>query len=442
MASIYARGKRLWFRLRDESGKWVSRPTPNDFDTCHEGAEAKECSMCKAQRAKAKRYARTAQEQTNKRAAGTVATPDTVRSYATKWKEERVKRGVGTAKVDLSRLEKYALPQLGSIRLAEVKPRDVRDVVRALRAANTRAPRTILHIKNSLHAMFESALVDELIATNPVMFKPGELPKKQDKDPTWRSQATYTVNEVERLISDARIPVERRVQYALKAIAGLRHGEMAALRWRYIDHDAAPLARINVMESYDSATQTVKGTKTGDTRAVPMHPTLAKILATWKLSHWERIYGRAPTADDFVVPARTLQPIHSSDANHAMKDDLDALELRRKAGKSRDRGGHDLRSWYKTRCIEDGADSLIIRRTTHAPPKDVDSGYERFSWGTICRELSKLKVEILDGEVLALATGCLATAIEAAILAADLDLALALVAQLRELAVTPSLRVA
>jgi len=55
--------------------------------------------------------------------------------------------------------------------------------------------------------------------------------------------------------------------------------------------------------------------------------------------------------------------------------------------------------------MEDGADSLILRRTTHAAPKDVARGYERFSWATICREVAKLQIGLLDGEILALATG-------------------------------------
>jgi hypothetical protein len=106
---------------------------------------------------------------------------------------------------------------------------------------------------------------------------------------------------------------------------------------------------------------------------VPVHPTLAKILAAWKLSHWERIYGRAPTPDDFVVPTRNMTPVDSSDANHALKADLAVLGLRLEAGEHRDRGGHDLRGWYQTRTIEDGGDSLIIRRTTHAPPRGRSS---------------------------------------------------------------------
>jgi hypothetical protein len=140
-----------------------------------------------------------------------------------------------------------------------------------------------------------------------------------------------------------------------------------------------------------------------------MHPTLAKIIATWRLSHWSRLYGRQPTPDDLVVPTRNLTPIDASDAVHAFKDDLESLGLRVEAGERRDRGGHDLRGWYKTRCIEDGADSLIIRRTTHAPPRDVNAGYERFTWATICREVSKLRVGILGGEGLPLATSLATT---------------------------------
>jgi hypothetical protein len=35
-----------------------------------------------------------------------------------------------------------------------------------------------------------------------------------------------------------------------------------------------------------------------------MHPTLGKIIAAWRLSHWSLLYGRQPTLDDLVVPTR------------------------------------------------------------------------------------------------------------------------------------------
>jgi integrase len=362
MASVYWHHGKWWARFRDESGRWVSRATPYD------ATEDKR---------KAVRFADETQRVIDeRREAGTMSGSMTVARYAEQWSAERAARGVVVAEADLARMQKYALPAIGAVPLNTVRPKHARDIVRQLRAAGELAPRTIVGLFRTLRTMFESAVVDELIEVNPIKAKPGDLPKQRDQDPTWRSQATFTVGEVERLISDPAIPVERRVQYALKALAGMRHGEVAALAWRAIDYTAEPLARINVVRGYNSATGKIKTTKTEDGRAVPMHPTLAKILATWRLSHWSRLYGRQPTLDDLVVPTRNLTPIAASDAVHAFKADLEVLGLRVEAGERRDRGGHDLRGWYKTRCIEDGADSLIIRRTTHAPPRDVNAGYE------------------------------------------------------------------
>lgn len=396
MASVYARGGKLWCKLKGlkRPGEWAAKATP----------------YVVGEEAKAERYAAEAQKALDERhapasvAGGAIAIMPTVAAYLARWSADRAAVGIGSAETDRKRLERHAMPQVGTLRMDEVRPRHIRDMVRALKAAGELAPRSILHVFRALHTMFENALVDELVTVNPVVVKPGELPKKRDKDPEWRSQATYAVCEVERLISDPAIPVERRVQYALKALAGLRHGEVAALHWRHYDQTAEPLGRLTIAVAYCSHKRRIKATKTEETRSVPVHPVLAKVLAEWKLSHWERIYGRSPGLDDLVVPTRNMTPVNAADAGKAFKLDLAELELRVEAGEHRDRGGHDLRSWYETRAIEDGADSLILRRTTHAAPKDVAGGYERFSWATICREVGKLQIGLLDGEILALGT--------------------------------------
>ena len=72
-------------------------------------------------------------------------------------------------------------------------------------------------------------MADEFIDATPCVVIKGELPKKTDKDPSWRATAVYTREEIEQLISDQRIPEDRCVLYALEAVAGPRHGEAAAL---------------------------------------------------------------------------------------------------------------------------------------------------------------------------------------------------------------------
>jgi hypothetical protein len=41
-----------------------------------------------------------------------------------------------------------------------------------------------------------------------------------------------------------------------------------------------------------------KSVKIGKQREVPVHPTLAKLLVTWKLTGWREMMGRAPKPDD------------------------------------------------------------------------------------------------------------------------------------------------
>jgi integrase len=101
-------------------------------------------------------------------------------------------------------------------------------------------------------------VVDELITSNPCVLKRGELPGKIDKDPTWRSGAVFTREEVERLISDERVPEDRRLFYAVAFLAGLRTGEVSALRWRAYDSEVERLRKLLVAASFNTRTRTEK----------------------------------------------------------------------------------------------------------------------------------------------------------------------------------------
>lgn len=392
---LFLRGNMIWYSLPNADGKWKNKTTGYRYPAELEAAKTMLASILRGLRAHRERAERGD------------APVDTFREYVKQWLADREAREIGAVDQERARLDKYVLPVLGDMTVEEIRPRHIRDLVRALRARKGKdkiAPRTVVHIFMIVHNVFESAFIDELVLANPVKVKSGELPKKVDADPEWRANATYIVREVERLISDPIIPAQRRVQYALKALTGMRHGEIAALCWRHLDYTFEPLPRITVAQAWDTPERELKSTKTEQVRYVPMHPTLKAVLASWKLEHWERVYGRKPTPDDYVVPTRNFTCVDGGDAAAAFHDDLDALELRKEAGKKRRRGGHDLRAFYRTRLQEDGADSQVVRATTHAPDKSVDGGYTRFSWSVMCREIGKLRVSILDGKVLPLLT--------------------------------------
>jgi integrase len=264
----------------------------------------------------------------------------------------------------------------------EVRPRHIRDLVLTMRKDGALAPRSIRNVYGVLATMFRTAVADELILATPCALSRGILPKKVDKAPAWRATAIFTRPEVEQLISDARIPEDRRVLYALKGIAGLRHTEAATLRWRQYDATLEPLGALNLEK-----------TKTGVPRRIPVHPTLARLLAEWKLSGWERTYGRRPEADDIIVPTRNFTERPSSDSQRSLGLDLDTLKLRR-------RRGHDLRRTFVTLAQVDGARRDLLETITHGPRGDIINVYSSFPWPALCAEVAKLEVDVRGGQVI------------------------------------------
>jgi len=175
----------------------------------------------------------------------------TIRELVEDWLARREARSVPAVRDEKARLRLHVLPVLGKLRLSELRPRHVRDLVAGLRATKARrggllAPRTVRHVYAALHQVLHDAVVDEVIPANPCVLKRGELPPKIDKDPTWRPGAVFTREEVEALCSDPRIPEDRRVLYGIELLTGMRSGEAAALPWRAYDPTPTPLGRLVV----------------------------------------------------------------------------------------------------------------------------------------------------------------------------------------------------
>lgn len=108
-----------------------------------------------------------------------------------------------------------------------------------------------------------------------------------------------------RVISDERIPEDRRVYYALGFLAGMRASEIAGLHWRDVDLTREPLGCVRIaVQAERDLSGAERDTKTGDVRDVPIHPAIAAILAAWKLGGYARQFARQPTDEALVVPSR------------------------------------------------------------------------------------------------------------------------------------------
>jgi integrase len=364
MASLYRKRGTWWARYQDEQGKWKGCPT----------------GIAEAERSQADRWlAAFVRELGRGRDDDGVIT---VRRFLERWIKERRGLGLVTAGNDEQRLLDHAAP-LHDIPIADVRPRHIRELIIGLRTSGKFAPRTIRHVYGTLATMFRSAVAQEVIAATPCVLERGVLPKKVDKDPEWRATAIFSRGEIESIISDERILADRRVVYALKALAALRHAEAATLRWSQYDPRAEPLGSIALGK-----------TKTSVPRLIPVHPTLARILAEWRLSGWESTFGRRPRPDDLIVPTRLGTVRQSPDTQHTFLEDLERIGLR-------GRRGHDLRRSFITLARVDGA-GPALEVVTHGPRGSIVDLYTTWPWPTLCAAVRCLRVELLGGAVFTL----------------------------------------
>lgn len=381
MSGIYPKRGRLYFRLK-VGGKWVGIAT--EFKVGQE------------------RQARAMLDRLEVRqAAGEVVAPGsvgppTVAGWLPAWLKSR-QAHVQTWRNDDSVMRLHVVPMLGHRRLDEVRPKHLVDLVRSWRARtgnDTMAPKSIYNAYSTVSAYFRDAALEDLIASTPCVLTKHQLGPKVDSDPEFRAQAQFGRAELEQLISDDRVPLDRRVFYALEGVAGLRLGEVSGLLWRNtsvpVPEHPGSLDMLLVAFSYGRAFP-----KGAVTRPVPVHPVLAAVLATWRLRGYEAFTGRKPLPDDLVLPyppgtVTKRGPWRIKDwVRERFVRDLETLGLRH-------RRGHDLRRTCISLARSDGAQKDIHKRTTHKPPREVIEGYTTFEWPVVCREVLKFQMKLRD----------------------------------------------
>lgn len=337
------------------------------------------------------------------RAAANVLPPapsKTVEGYLAEWVARRETEGVRNVRNEERFFLSHVNPVIGHMDLEAVTRMDVRRIVNELgakksdRTGDAYAPRTILHVYRVLATALNDAVTEGLLAANPCTLKTrrGELPKKRDKELRWRAEAVYTREEAESLISDERIPLDRRTFYALMFLTGMRSSEAAGRLWRDYDATAEPLGKMTVCTQADGGSDEHE-TKTGDYREVPVHPTLAAILAEWRLSGFPMLFGRAPRPDDPIVPSRASTRTRmrfraNSTRYQRLEEDIELLGMRSPPALQ-----HSIRATFLSLLEIDGANMGVVRRATHGAPSDVLGGYLRPPWPDQCRELGKLRLQ-------------------------------------------------
>jgi integrase len=101
------------------------------------------------------------------------------------------------------------------------------EVVELLRSNDRLAPKTIRNVYATLRALFRDALLEELVAVDACFLPRGALPSPREVSPSAarRKLSVFSREEIRLMLTDERVPADRRMLCALLLLTGMRHGE-------------------------------------------------------------------------------------------------------------------------------------------------------------------------------------------------------------------------
>ncbi|MCB9601265.1 MAG: tyrosine-type recombinase/integrase [Sandaracinus sp.] len=209
---------------------------------------------------------------------------------------------------EVARLRDHLRPVLGPVRLDAITVDHVRRVLAELRSKTSKrtgrplAANTITNTFGTLAKCLRDASKE--LGRQGVAWVPPVDQLDDDEIPVLvdRPREGFPREELESLLTDARIPDERRVFWALLGLTGMRHNEGAGLRWSDVDFRAEPLARILLTQQAGGLRLKEDKRGRGLSREIPVHPTLRAVLEQWRTKGFAETFGRHPRPSDYVSP--------------------------------------------------------------------------------------------------------------------------------------------
>lgn len=291
---------------------------------------------------------------------------------------------------DQTRFRLHVSPSLGEMRIGDIRPQHVHELLLQLHAGHLSA-KSVRNVHGVLNAMLEQARFKDLLVDNPARLPRGKLPRVAKK-----TKPMFTRQELQTLVTDPRIAEHRRVFYALQGLAGMRLGEASGRRWRDVDFYAPGLSSIRVATQYEDAPlKTADEAEDTRERLVPIHPFLREILIAWWGVGFERTYGAPPNGehDWLCADPRTGLPRSQNQAIKALYRDLAKVGIKHRTGETdRGRSCHAFRHSFISLARSDGAQKAALETVTHNAKGDVMDGYTQYLWPATCQAVGSLKM--------------------------------------------------
>jgi len=274
---------------------------------------------------------------------------------------------------DARHIRTYAVEFFRDARLSDIARADAYRFALALR--DTQKRKTAKNIWGTTRTLFRDAHLQGLIATDPCALPRGFWGRAVSVP-----RAPYSALEARTLTEHPDVRPDFRVWLALALYTGMREGEVCGRRFRDWDPEGAPLGAITVASQYRD-----EPLKTKRPRRVPVHPALHRVLVAWRDGGFELVFGRPPTADDWIVPRRGR-----IDLPHTRSSAYKAFQTACELAAVTPHSLHSTRHTFITWARRGGARADVLEVVTHNAAGKIIDQYTHWDWAPLCEAVSCL----------------------------------------------------
>ncbi|MEM9521542.1 MAG: site-specific integrase [Actinomycetota bacterium] len=288
----------------------------------------------------------------------------TLEQWLNRWIDDReaVGRIRPTTAASYRAKVRYVRQHLPGMELPDVSPVALTAMYASMRDGGLSA-RSVRYLHTIVRKAYADAIAMGLVAANPTdgAIPPSTSAATAAERKVWSGAAGRAFLEWD------KIPMNRRVCWALVLTGGLRRGELAGLRWSSVDGDEVKIERTRSTGAGGAVVlgepKTAKGRRT-----VVVPPSTAAMLRKWRTSQAEMyLQVGLGGAGVYVATNNALEAFPPDTLTHRWRDDV---------ARAIDAGVvpfhmslHDGRHWHATRLVEQGVDlRTVADRLGHTDP--------------------------------------------------------------------------
>ncbi|HDF2343276.1 TPA: tyrosine-type recombinase/integrase [Morganella morganii] len=254
------------------------------------------------------------------------------------------------------RIDKDINPRIGDMKLEDVKPRHIDDMLKGI--VDRGAPTIATDVLRWVRRMFDYAIKRQMIEINPCSaFEVADAGGKEVSRDRWLTREELIL--VLRAFRTSSISRQNEISFKILLALCLRKMELCAARWEEFDID-------NAVWHFPA-----ERSKNGDAVDIPLCP---------KVIEWFAELKSMSCGSQYVLPARKMQsrmiphiqestlPVALSKVRHALPADMPNFTI------------HDFRRTARTHLAALGVDPFVAERCLNHRIKGVEGIYNRHDY--------------------------------------------------------------